>query len=295
VPAYLWGWGLVTDWVKASSRTTWYVKGASALWAVGVLAGSLSSRASDAAFAASALCLLALALASIGMIVWVAWRHTHSLARAGWFTTGAGLLLALAGSPGLVVVAPWFPWASVGGTDSWLNAGYVVIGIGIVALAASVGAANDSGRNAFWAVGISLGVFAVMAAALLAPGPGVPYSVGAWDVRAVWRLMIGGALILLPMSYAVLTQLRRPDGHRARVWLWIAAAALVFAMGDVGAALLDHPGTLLYPRALWELGTVFIAAAASLAADYDRAECATNAKDPSSSSADALKRVTPTA
>jgi hypothetical protein len=247
-----------------------YAKVASALWAVGVIAGSFSARPLDAASVMSGVSLLLLGIASIVVIAWAASSHAHQpVARAGWLVLSTGLLIALAGNPGWSALAPWLFWSRFGDVNSWVTAGYVVAGIGMVVLAISVGGADDRGRTAFRALGIALGVLVIMVAALLAPGPGVPYSVGPLDVPAVWRLLIESGLMLLPMAYAVLTQLRGSEGHRARVWLWIAAASLVFAMGDVGSALLDHAGAQLYPRALWELGTIFIAAAALLAADFE--------------------------
>lgn len=267
----------MTDWVRASWRTSTYAKAASVLWVVGVLAGSFSTRQSDALSIASGLSLTVLGLVSIALIAWAALSRVHqSVGRAGWLVLSTGLLIALAGSRGWGALAPWFTLSRFGWVDLWVTAGYVVTGLGMVVLAVSVGAADDWGRTALRALGVSLGVLVLMVAALLAPGPGVPYSVGALDVRAVWRLLIDCGLMLLPMAYAVLAQLRGPEGHRARVWLWIAAASLVFAMGDVGSALLDHAGAQLYPRALWDLGTVFIAAAASLMADIESED---NARD----------------
>lgn len=283
----------MTDWVAASRRTKHYIRFASALWVAGVAAGSLGSRAQDAASIVSALCFFVLGLLSVGVIVWASWRNaSRPVARAGWLVAGVGLLIALAGSPGWGVLT-WFSWTSVGGADPWITVGHVITGLGIIAVASSSTSANDRGRTWLWALGVSVGVLSIMLAALLAPGPGVPYSVGPRDVHAVWRLLIDCGSILLPMAYAVLAQLRGPEGHRARAWLWVAAAALVFSMGDVGLALLDHANTSLYPRALWELGTIFIAGAASLTADFERAAHAGSAQQAASDAGEALGQPTP--
>ncbi len=263
----------MNDWVPASRRTLRYIGVASLLWVVGVTTGLVSQRINDVNDIVSDVTLLVMVIVSVAVAGWSAMQcQSGSLLRRGWLLTTLGLGVAFA-SVAYMVVRTWVsPQYLFNGAAPGVTAGFAIGGFGYAVGGFSVG--RKGGRRApfFQAMVLAAAVYAVMMGALLAPGPTMPFSVGPRDVAAAWRLAIDCGLLLFPAAYATLAQLRLPNGHRARGWMWASAGALVLAMGDVGAPLADLGDQQFYPVMLWCLGVILIAASASLTADFERAE-----------------------
>lgn len=263
----------MNDWVPASRRTLWYAAVASLLWLVGYVAGILSTATGSALDIASDVSLLAMLGLAMSTIGWSALQCApRSRLRVGWMLVTAGLLEGFVASAYLVVVAWHSPQSPFNGVAPVLTLAFLIGGSGLAIGASSVGRPGHRLVPLLQALGLSVLMFLVMVGALLAPGPTMPFAVGPRDVAAFWKLSIDCGVVLLPATYATLAQLRLPNGHRARAWMWVSSAALAFAMGDVGAPLVDLGSGQLYPIVLWGLGVVLVGVAASMMADFELAE-----------------------
>jgi hypothetical protein len=263
----------VNDWVPTSRRTLLYVGVVSVLWLTGYTLGLFSDTPGGVPDVASDVSLLAMLCVATVMIGWSALRCARgSRLRAGWLLVTAALLVGFASSANMVLTSWHSPQSPFNGVAPTLTLAFSIGGLGLAIGASSIGRAGNRLVPFLQALGLSVFMFLVMAGALLAPGPTMPFAVGPRDVLAFWRLAIDCGLLLLPTTYATLAQLRLPKGHRARAWMWASSAALVFAMGDVGAPLVDVGSGQLYPIVLWGLGIVLIGVAASLTADFELAE-----------------------
>jgi hypothetical protein len=272
----------VNDWVPTSRRTLRYTAVASLLWLGGYVAGMLSTGAGSALDVVSDVSFLAMIGLAMFTIGWSALQCTpRSRLRAGWLLVTAALLEGFVASAYLVTVAWHSPQYPFNGVAPGLTLAFLIGGLGLAIGASSIGRIGNRLVPFLQALGLSVLMFLVMVGALLAPGPTMPFAVGPRDVAAFWKLSIDCGLLLLPATYATLAQLRLPKGHRARAWMWVSAAALVLAMGDVGAPLVDLGPGQLYPIVLWGLGVVLIGVAASLLADFELAERAEESRDAS--------------
>jgi hypothetical protein len=262
----------MTDWVRVSWRTLGYAVVAIALWAVGTIAGLASTAVADTFDNICNVALLGMFGLSIAMLAWSALQcPPRSLLRRGWlivaigFTTGfatVAVMLASAG-PGEYT----FTGASLG-----ITVALVLGGLGLCVAAASTLGAPRRGWSLAGAAVLSTFVFIVMATALLAPGPAMPFSVGARDPQAIRRLLVDAWLMLFPVAFATLAQLRLPQAHRARAWMWASVGALLMCMGDVASPLVDLGHGQIYPTMMWCMGIILLTVSASLMADFERAE-----------------------
>jgi hypothetical protein len=153
----------------------------------------------------------------------------------------------------------------------FLTVAFSLVGVGLWVGASSIRGEGERLMPFLQSMVLSAFMFAVMTAALLAPGPTMPMAVGPRDITAVSRLAIDCGFIFFAGAYAMLLQLRLEDGHRARLWMWAAISALVAAMGDVTAPLVDLGHGQIFAELLWCLGDVLLAVGACLAADFELA------------------------
>ena len=263
----------MSDWVPASTRTVRYAVVASALWAAGVITGLMSLKSNDAFETVSELFLMAMLVVSISTVSWSAVKCSlRSRLGTGWMLVAIGLAVALVSTGYMLFLSRGSLHYQFNGADPTMTLGFLIGGVGLAVGASGVERVASRIRPLLQASALAVIVFLVMLAALLAPGPGMPFSVGPRDVPAVWRLAIDCGCLLLPAVYATLAQLRLSSAHRARAWMWAAAGALVLAMGDVGAPLVDLGHGQLYPTMLWCLGVILLAGAASMTADFELAE-----------------------
>jgi hypothetical protein len=262
----------MSDWVPASRRTRIYVKLASVFWSVGLVAGFLSKRPDDAYYGVAYGLLFALLIGSWVITLWSALHCRDRRLRTGWLLVAAGQILSLSTSLYMVALSVMSAHPKYDSAAPLLTIAFLMVGGGIAVGASSVGGTGERRVPMLQAAGLSLLMLVVMLGALIGPGPSMPFAVGPRDITGIMRLVIDCGFIFGVGVYAMLMQLRLPQGHRARSWMWVAASALVAAMGDVAAPLVDMGHGQVYPGLLWCLGDVLLAVAASLAADFELAE-----------------------
>lgn len=267
----------MNDWVPASRRTKTYVWIACSLWMVAAVAGILSEKSDDVLGVVCHGLLLVVLLLSWGITLWAALQCRNPRLRLGWLLVAGGQILSL-GTYFMVLTAYVQPNRPYDGAAPLLTVAFLMIGVGLAVGVASVGGSVERRTPLLQAVALAAFVFLLMTAALLAPGATMPFAIGPRDVVALFRLAIDCGITLLVSAYATLLQLRLPDGHRARSWMWAAASAMVAAMGDVGAPLVDLGHGQIYPGLLWCLGGVLLTLAAALAADFELAESPAEAR-----------------
>lgn len=261
----------MSDWVPASRRTRLYVLMASVLFGAGMAAGFLSRTPDDAFYVASHGLLFALLLLSWGVTLWSGLRCRNPRLRAGWLLVAAGQILSLGTSFFMVAASYVSAHPKYDSAAPLLTIAFLTVGVGLAVGASSIDGVGERRVPFLQAVGLSLFMFVVMLGALIGPGPSMPFAIGPRDVPAIMRLALDCGFIFFVGAYATLLQLRLPDGHRARSWMWAAASALVAAMGDVSAPLADPGHGQIYAELMWCLGDVLLAVAASLAADFELA------------------------
>jgi hypothetical protein len=262
----------VNDWVPASRRTRIYVFFAAVSLSLAAVLGLLSKSVSDPLDMASYALMFVMLIVSWVITLWSALHCRNRRLRLGWLLVATGQAASFGASLFMVVVAVSHPDRPYNPASPILTLAFSLVGVGLVVGATSVQGPGLRRRPFIQAAALSVFMFVVMLAALLAPGPTMPFSIGARDVSAIWRLAVDCGFIFMAGTYATLLQLRLPDGHRARSWMWAAASALIAAMGDVAAPLVDVGHGQIYPGLLWCLGDILLAAAATLAADFELAE-----------------------
>jgi hypothetical protein len=262
----------MSDWVPVSGRTKLYVWIASALWSVGLVAGFLSRKPDDAFYVIGHALLFVLLIGSWGITLWSGLRCRNPRLRIGWLLVAAGQILSLSTSFVMVAASYLSAIPKFDSAAPLLTVAFLTVGVGLTVAATSIDGVGGRWAPFLQAAGLSVFMFAVMLAALLGPGPTMPFAIGPRDVTAIMRLALDCGFIFGVGVYATLLQLRQEDGHRARSWMWAAASALVAAMGDVTAPLVDLGHGQIYPELLWCLGDVLLAVAACLAADFELAE-----------------------
>jgi hypothetical protein len=259
----------MSDWVPASRRTRIYVVLASVFWSAGLVAGFLSKRPDDTFYSIAYGLLFALLIGSWVITLWSGFQCRNRRLRIGWLTVAAGQILSLSTSLYMVAASVVAAHPKYDGAAPLLTVAFFMVGGGVAIGATSVGGAGERRAPILQATAISVLMFAVMLGAMIGPGPNMPMAIGPRDITGIARLVIDCVFIFGVCVYATLMQLRLPDGHRARSWMWAAASALVAAMGDVAAPLVDMGHGQVYPGLMWCLGDVLLAIAASLAADFE--------------------------
>lgn len=262
----------MNDWVPASRRTKVYVWTVGVLWAVAAVSGLSSQKTNDPLSSLSYALLFVMLVISWGITLWSALHCRNTRLRLGWLLVATGQILSLSTSLFMVVVAYLQPHQLYNGAAPLLTVAFLMVGLGLAVGVTSIGGNGERRAPFFQATVLSVFMFLVMTGALLAPGPTMPLAIGPRDLVAVFRLAIDCGVTFFAGAYATLLQLRLPDGHRARSWMWAAVSALVAAMGDVGAPLVDLGHGQIYPGLFWCLGDILLAVAASLAADFELAE-----------------------
>ena len=260
------------DWVPASRRTQIYVWVAGALWTVAMATGLMSVKPNDTLDIVCHALLFVMLVMSWGITLWAALHCRNPRLRLGWLLIAFGQILSLSTSLFMTVMAFLQPSQPYDGAAPLLSVAFLMVGVGLAVGVTSIGGAGERLGPFLQSAALSIFMFGIMTAALLAPGPTMPFAIGPRDISAVMRLVIDCGVTFFAGTYATLLQLRLSDGHRARSWMWAAASALVAAMGDVGAPLVDLGHGQIYPALLWCLGDLLLAVAAALAADFELAE-----------------------
>lgn len=263
----------MTDWVAISRRTVVYVMIAGILWLGGAWAGIVSAKTNDPYDLLCDVLLFSMFALSIAMIAYSATKcPSHSALRLGWFIVAIAFTVAFGATGHAVLGNLHTPQINFNGDSFGITLGLAIAGCGLWVGASSVSPDQRNVKPLLQALGLCSFLFVVMAAALLAPGPSMPFSIGPRDGTGMGRLLIDFALLLLPTAYATLAQLRLPNAHRARAWMWASAGALMMVMADVVNPLVDQSHGQIYPIMLWCLGIIQLTVAALLTADFEIAE-----------------------
>jgi hypothetical protein len=261
----------MNDWTPGSKRMIWSAVAALGAWLAGVLLGLMAVQVHASASSASATLLVCSLLISGPVLVWSALQLPRGPYRWTWGLIALGLVIDVFSLSASVVhnmLDPLSAGPFVGGVGTTLL-GYLPICVGVGLAVNSLWAIPN--RRSAWlqATAISVGLLVAMAAALIAPGPAMPFSIGPRDVPGLVRMAIDVLLIFLPAAYCTIATLRLPHGHRARMWLWLAVGALLWTMSDVSAPLVDLGHGQVYPMMLWILGVHLMTMGASLAVDFE--------------------------
>lgn len=262
----------MSDWVPISGRTKLYVWSVSALWLMALVAGFLSRKPDDAYYVFTHATLLVLLLESWGITLWSGLHCRNPRLRVGWLLVAAGQITSLGTSMVMVAASYTSAIPKYDSAAPMITVAFLLVGAGLTVGASSIDGAGERKTPLLQAAGLAALMFLVMLGALIGPSPTMPFSVGPRDVTAIMRLAIDCGFVFMVTTYATLMQLRREGGHRARAWMWAAASALVAAMGDVAAPIVDLGHGQIYPELLWCFGDVLLAIAAALTADFELAE-----------------------
>ena len=268
----------MSDWAEGSARMKWLAAAGMATW---LASGAFSLVASDTAvkpaFASAVLFVSALLIAGL-VVAWSAMQsHRSAVHSAAWLLLGVGLLAQIVVFTATIVAAMAVdrsasPFGAALEPSVW---GYPPVVGAMFMLAWSLRGVPKPGQALWRSLSLSLVIWSALLAALIAPGPSMPFSIGPRDTTAMIRLTVDMLFVFWPATYSVAATLQGPGGHRARSWMWVAIGALAWAMSDVGLPLVDLHHAQAYPLLLWALGVQIMAMGASLAVDLDIAETQT--------------------
>jgi hypothetical protein len=267
----------MSDWVDGSSRMKWLAGVSMATWLAGVILALLAAEGRDPLSSSAAILIICAFSISGPVVVFSAWR----LPAGGWLRTVWSLIaLGLTIKITLLVTSMlrnMFDPLSTGPFQGGMDAtvwGYVPI---VAAVMIAVWRLHDIPEQRIAVVrAISMPVILYLAflAALVAPGPAMPFEIGPRDVTGIVRLTVDMLLVFMPAVYCVAATIQSDEGHRARSWMWLAIGALMWAMADVVYPLVDLSYGQVYPILLWALGVHLIAMGASLTLDFEQAALA---------------------
>jgi hypothetical protein len=271
----------MNDWISGSRRVQLTGAITIGLWLLGGIGVLISPRGASPLGAAAGW-LLALSLAVSGIVsVWSA----VSVPRRTWITRFWWLValgIAIDAAAGWrVLVRPIVSAGSLGPFEDSVRT--LLIGSALICVALlyscwSLRRTPGIGVLVLAASGVALAIYACFIAALIAPGPSMPFSIGPYDTEGIIRITVDVWLLLLPAMVSVLAILRWPDGQRARPWMWVGIGALVWGMADAAFPLVSRPFGQIYPMMLWIFGVSVSAMGIALAADLEGAAAANGAQ-----------------
>lgn len=251
-----------------------------ALWAAaGAIVLSSERGPSTANVVGGMLLVLSLLVTGASVVRAVVWLPRGTWITRVWWLLSAGLFIDVVA--GCVVTASDLLWAGHLGplTQPWLLliAGQMLVGVAMLYSARQLRGTAVRGRPFLAACVLAAVIEVWYVGALIAPGPSMPFAIGALDQLGLVRITLITVFVLLPASYSTFVVLQWPGGQRARSWMWVSIAALVWGMAAVALPLVDeHTGTV-YPLLLWVFAVQAASMGLSVAVDLEQPAAAAGA------------------